>query len=597
MSGASSVTITGGIVVSRALSRYGIKTVFALAGASHTYLLDALDHDGFAIISNRHESGCVSAADGYSRVTGRLGVALIIADQGTANAINGIATAFHACSPVLVIVARLPNSWTEAESEYDNIKHPLVGTITKWARTVPAAERLAEYVDVAAKRALSGRPGPVVLQIPQEYLAATLSDYGAAAQPAPELARAAADPAQIVRAAQLLASAHRPLIITGAGATMGNAGFGAGGANAPTRSSSQALTDIVADCHIPIAGNGLGRGVVAEDWERSFNWPLMQIAAKDADVVCVVGARLKQRLGYGLPPRFANDAKFIQIDIEGEELSRNRRIDVPVVADTGLASLQLRDALREQQRGGTVSAHRADWVKHALRDRLAYLDEVERASHSAVHPLVLGRELARMMPKDAIIVGDGADVQNWMYGALRVGYAPGFLDHYPIGAMGVGTPLAVGAAAAAHEMALAAGTTVRPVLLTTGDGSFGFYPAELHAAALAGLKLMCVIGNDGAWGTELHGQLKAIHRTINTELGYAHYELVGAGFGCHPEFVGKLAELKPALERAFAKPGPSVVNVVIDRNAGAQVKSDARAQMIMFDDLASNLKAQHSFAS
>ena len=277
-------------------------------------------------------------------------------------------------------------------------------------------------------------------------------------------------------------------------------------------------------------------------------------------------------------------------------MSRNRRIDVPIVADSGLAAVQLRDELRLLQRQSPIAARRADWVKLALRDRFAYLDELENGAHGLVHPLVMGRELARLLPENAIIVGDGADVQNWMYGALKVRHAPGFLDHYPMGAMGVGMPLAVGAAAAAQEMALAAGTAVPPVLLTTGDGSFGFYPSELHAAALAGLKLVCVIGNDGAWGTELHGQLKAIQRTINTDLGYPHYELVGAAFGCHPEFVDKPAALKPALQRAFAAQGPSVVNVVIDRDAGAQVKSDARAQMIMFDDLASNLKAQHSFA-
>ena len=217
-------TINGGMVVSRALSRYGIRTVFAVAGASHTFLLDALDHDGFRIVSSRHESGCVSAADGYARITGRLGVALIIADQGTPNAINGIAAAFHACSPVLILIARLPNSWTEAESEYDNAKHPLVGSITKWARTVPAAERLAEYIDAGAKRALGGRCGPVVLQIPQEYLSQTLADYGAAAQPAPQTARPAAYPAAIDAAAELLAGAERPLLIAGAGAAYGHAG-------------------------------------------------------------------------------------------------------------------------------------------------------------------------------------------------------------------------------------------------------------------------------------------------------------------------------------------------------------------------------------
>jgi len=328
-------TINGGMVVSRALSRYGIRTVFAVAGASHTFLLDALDRDGFRIVSSRHESGCVSAADGYARITGRLGVALIIADQGTPNAINGIAAAFHACSPVLVLIARLPNSWTEAESEYDNAKHPLVGPITKWARTVPAAERLAEFIDAGAKRALGGRCGPVVLQIPQEYFSQTLADYGAAAQPAPLTARPAADPSAIDAAADLLAGAERPLLIAGAGAAYGNAG--------------PALQTLVERFDMPIAGNGLGRGVVPEDWERSFSWPLMQIAAKDADVVCVVGARLKQRLGYGLTPRFSPAAKFIQIDVMAEELSRNRRVDVPISADAGLAASQLVTALERRR--------------------------------------------------------------------------------------------------------------------------------------------------------------------------------------------------------------------------------------------------------
>lgn len=575
----TSATITGGMVVSRALSRYGIRTVFAVAGASHTHLLDALDRDGFRIISSRHESGCVGAADGYARITGRLGVALIIADQGTPNAINGIAGAFHACSPVLVLIARLPNSWTEAEAEYDNAKHPLVAPITKWARTVPAAERLAEYVDAGAKRALAGRPGPVVLQIPQEFLGRTLEGWGAAAQPAPVLARPAADSDAIARAAELLADAERPLLIAGAGAALGHAGA--------------TLREIVDRFDVPIAGNGLGRGVVPEDWQRSWSWPLMQTAASDADVVCVFGARLKQRLGYGLPPRFSPAAKFIQIDIESEELSRNRRIDVPIVADTGLAATQLCDALAAR---GAPRGRRALWVHDRLQPRMRYLDTVEREPRERLHPLALGRALARRLGDDAIIVGDGADVQNWMYGALRVRRGPGFLDHYPLGAMGMGTPLAVGAAAAARELALAARAAVPPVLLTTGDGSFGFYPAELHAAAQAGLRLICVIGNDGAWGTELHGQLGAIRRTVNTELGFLRYDLVGIGFGCHGEFVERPDQLDAALDRAFAHNGPAVINAIIDRDAGAELKREPLARMILFDDLASNLATQHGFA-
>jgi acetolactate synthase-1/2/3 large subunit len=576
-------SLTGGMVVSRALARYGIRTVFSLAGASHTFLLEALQRDGLRIISNRHESGCVSAADGYARVTGRLGVALIIADQGMPNAINGIATAFHACSPVLVLVARLPDSWTEAESEYDNLKHPLVGSISKWARTVPTAERLAEYVDAAAKRALTGRRGPVVLQIPQEFLQAKVADAAASMPTIPQAARPAADSAAILRAAQLLQTAKKPLLIAGAGACHGEA--------------SDALRALVERCDLPIAGNGLGRGLVPEDGVRSFSWPFMQLVAREADVVCVIGARLKQRLGYGLPPRFAANAQFIQIDIEAEELSRNRRIDVAIVADAGLACRQLLEALDTQAFDSVApraskTVGRATWVREALQARFRYLDTLvdSKISTDVIHPLVLGRAIARRVDAAAIVIGDGADIQNWMYAALPVRQAPGFLDHYPMGAMGVGTPLAVGAAAAAREIAEQTGTQPRQIVMTTGDGAFGFYPAELHAAAQAGLKITCIIGNDGAWGTELHGQTQAIGRTVNTELGFPPYEKVAQGFGCAGLQVSSPAKLEAVLDAAFAHDGTCVVNVIIDRNAGVAIKTEPLAKMILFDDLASNIK-------
>jgi len=568
-------SLTGGMVVSRALARYGIRTVFSLAGASHTFLLEALQRDGFRIISNRHESGCVSAADGYARQTGRLGVALIIADQGMPNAINGIATAFHACSPVLVLVARLPESWTEAESEYDNLKHPLVGSISKWARTVPTAERLAEYVDAAAKRALTGRRGPVVLQIPQELLQAKVTDAAALIPPIPQAARPAADSAAILRAAQLLQAAKKPLLIAGAGACHGEA--------------SDALRALVERCDLPIAGNGLGRGLVPEDGVRSFSWPFMQLVAHEADVVCVIGARLKQRLGYGLPPRFAANAQFIQIDIEAEELSRNRRIDVAIIANAGLACRQLLGALDSvaTRTGDTVG--RAAWVRDALQARFQYLDKLadSKISTDVIHPLVLGRAIARHVDAAAIVIGDGADIQNWMYATLPVRQAPGFLDHYPMGAMGVGTPLAVGAAAAAREIAEQTGTQPRQIVMTTGDGAFGFYPAELHAAAQAGLKITCIIGNDGAWGTELHAQTQAIGRSVNTELGFPPYEKVAQGFGCAGLQVSSPAKLEAVLDAAFAHDGTCVVNVIIDRNTGVAIKTEPLAKMILFDDLAS----------
>ncbi|MEZ5498210.1 MAG: thiamine pyrophosphate-binding protein [Steroidobacteraceae bacterium] len=566
--------VNGGQAIAERLQRHGVRTVFALGGASHSHLLLALADAGVAIVGARHESGCVGAADGYARISQRLGVALIVGEQGLPNAMNGIATAFHACSAVLVLVARLPDSWTEADAEIDGDQLAMVAPLVKWARRVPCAARLAEYLDSAAKHALSGRRGPVVLQIPADYLGAIVES--AASLPTPRLAEPPGPASTaIASAAGLLAGAKRPLLIAGAGACYGGAGA--------------ALRELSERFAIPVAGNGLGRGLLAEDWQHSFNWPYAQIAACHADVVCVVGARLKQRLGFGLPPRFAADARFIQIDIVADEFSRNRRIDVPIAGNAGRSCEALLRALASLP--GPAAARR-DWLGEALQPRRRFLQDLASRPGAALHPLALGARVAASNDADAIVVGDGADIQTWMYGAIAVKRAPGFLDHYPMGAMGSALPLAVGAAAAARDIARENGSTARRVMMTTGDGAFGFYPAELHAAVMAALPLTIVIGNDGAWGTEYHGQMRALGRSVNTELTALDYELVARGFGATGHRATTTDELDQALQVAARDAGVQVINALIDREAGALLKREPLAQMIQFDDLAENVKEQ-----
>jgi acetolactate synthase-1/2/3 large subunit len=568
-------SLTGGERIARLLQAQGLRTVFALAGAGHTHLLDALDRAGLRIVGGRHESGTIHAADGYSRVTGRLGVALTIADQGLPNAITGLAAAKQACSPVLVLLARLPERWIEAETEYDAASLSLLQPVTKWCRTVPSADRLEDYLLAACRRALAGRPGPVVLQLPQEVMSARTPWDALPRLPTPP--RPAADPAAIELAADLLAAARRPLVVAGAGATRGGAG--------------PALRSLSEELELPVTGNGLGRGLVAEDWRSGFAWPLAQIAARHADAVLLVGARLTQRLGHGLPPRFSAEARFVQIDVEAAELSRNRRIDVAIAADAGLACAQLLAATRTRR---AARAAEPGWLRDALRERLDYLEHAAATPGPAIHPLRLGRELASRLPSDAIVVGDGADILNWMYGALRIGVSPGFLDHYPLGAMGMGTGLAVGAAAAARELAEASGEPEKRVVLVTGDGSLGFDPMELQAAAQAGLRLLTVVGNDGAWGTELHGQLETIGRDLNTRLGLQRWDRFAGVFGGHGERVESPELLGAALDRAFAAREPAILDVAIDPEAGAELKRNPLARMIQFEDLASGLAAQRA---
>jgi len=562
------MTRTGGDLMTEVLRAHGVGTVFAVAGASHTYLLDPLERAGVAIVSSRHESGAVGEADGYARVKGGLGVALIVADQGLPNAIGGLAVAWHAQSPVLVIVATPPRDFVEADGAIDQDRLALVAPLTKWARTVPSLPRLRDHLDAAIRHATTGRPGPTVLLVPESLLGASIDGpQDAAAIPFARPSRPQPEIAAIERAARLIAQAKRPLMIAGAGAAWGEAGEG--------------LHALVHRFGIPLLGNGLGRGLVPEDFDRVMSWPYGQMAARHADCVIVVGARLTQRLGLGLPPRFAPDATFIQIDIEPAAFHRNRPVDVAIHADAGAALRALAKALKSH----SPLAHAGhSWMTEALRSRTERVEALKERDADPIHPLRLGASIAVRLPRNAVYVGDGADIQTWMYGAIAIQRPRGFLDHYPMGAMGSGTPLAVGAAAALRELyGAAAEAPAPPVVLVTGDGSIGFLPAELHAAA--GLRLVVIVGNDGAWGTEEHGQKQAIGRALNTRLGKLPYEKLAEAFGGEGVVVKNVAEIAGALDSAFAAKGVFLVNVELDEAAGAELKTNPDVRMILFSDI------------
>lgn len=560
--------MNGGELITGLLRDHGIATVFAVAGASHTRLLDPLEKHGFRIISSRHESGAVGGADGYARVRSdpaRAGVALIVAEQGLPNAVPALSVAWHANSPVVLIAATVPRGFAEAETAIDQNQLELVTPITKWARTVPSVDRLADYVTTAIKQATSGRPGPVALLVPTDLLSAS-------APPRRVSAAAAVSPAlpcphAVERAVDLIERSNRPIIVSGAGARRGSAGT--------------ALTGLVSEFGIPILGNGLGRGLVAEDWDCSFSWPFAQIAAGLADCVIVVGARLTQRLGHGLPPRLGREASIIQIDIDPGAFHRNRAVDVSLHASAGPGAQAILDGLRRRRAEPKSRA----WLHDALAARMARAAELRETAGPCIHPLRLGAEIARRLPADTVIVGDGADIQNWMYGAIAVRRPGGFMDHYPMGAMGSGTPLAVGAAAALRELADASGEEAPPTLLVTGDGSLGFYPAELHAAARAGLRLLVIVGNDGAWGTEAHGQWLTIGRTINTELGTLPYARLAEAFGCKGMTCDDTSDLRQAIETLLASQEPALLDVRIDPDAGLELKQNPTINMILFNDI------------
>lgn len=561
--------LTGAAVMRRVLERFGVKTVFALAGASQTLLLDECEKADFRIVPSRHESATVGAADGYSRVTGKVGIAMVNVDQGMPNAITGLQQAFEACSPVVVLVGREPDSWTQPELDFDHGILGLVQPVTKWARTVQSAARLGEYLEAACRRALAGRPGPVVLAFPKDFLK-ELVDHGVDLEtpvaPTPRPAPTADD---VGHAVDLLQAAKRPLIIAGSGAFRSGAG-----------AALRSFTDL----GVSVATHNLGRGLVPENDHTGWGWPLAQFAAHEADLVIWAGARMAKKFGYGLSPRFPPTTKMIQIDLEAEEIGRNRMVEVGLVADTRAALEAILNALKARN----IAAYDPSWVKQSLQERL---DVIAQSGHEDehIHPFRLARAVNARLPKDAIFVQDGASILVRSWAVTRYAAEGGYMDTMPLGSMGMGTPLALGAVAGAKEVAAETGTPERRVVMVTGDGAFGFYCADLDSAAKANLPFLCVISNNGGWGNEIHTQPHQVGRTINAHFADTRYDTVAQGFGAAGFRVEAVGDLEPTLDKAFKINDKAVVIDVIVQDSGGL---DPRTSTLMYHDV-EQTRAKH----
>ncbi len=555
--------MTGAAVMRRVLDRFGVKTVFALAGASQTRLLDECEQADYRIVPSRHETATVGAADGYARVTGKVGIAMVNVDQGMPNAITGLQTALEACSPVVVLVGREPDTWTQPELDFDHEILGLVQPVTKWARTCRSAARLGEYLEAACRRALAGRPGPVVLAFPKDFLSEIINPGVDLTTPISAEPRPTPSPDEVSKAADLIAAAKRPLIIAGSGSFRSGAG--------------EILRRFASEFGINVAGNNLGRGLVPEDDVTGWGWPIAQFAAHEADVVVWAGARMAKKFGYGLSPRFPPTAKMIKIDLHAEELGRNRMPEVGMAADSRAAL----EAVFNELQGRKTPKFDPSWLASSLQERLKVIAE-SGSGPDVIHPLRLAQEVNARLPGNAIFVQDGASILVLSWAVTRYRCEGGYMDTMPLGSMGMGTPLALGAVAGAKEIAAETGAPERPVVLVTGDGAFGFYPAELGSAVQAGLPFVCVISNNGGWGNEIHSQPRQIGRTINAHFGEVRYDTVARGFGAEGLRIEDPKQLGSELDKAMKiNEKVIVVDVIVDDTGGL----DPRASTLMYHDV------------
>jgi len=537
--------------VAKALKAEDVSYVFTLCGGHVMPIYDGCIDEGIGVIDVRHEQTAAHAADGWARVTGRPGVAIVTAGPGLTDAVTGVASAFRANIPMLLFGGQGPRPFADMGSLQDMNHVELMRPITKWSVAVPEGRRLAEYVSMAFRIATTGIPGPVFLEMPIDQLFNVYEESDCVFPSGYRTeAGIAGDPAYIQRAFDLIRTAQRPVSLVGSQLRWSR--------------RREAYTKYVETFGMPIYVNGIGRGSLPPDNPYFFS-QTRKDALKQADVVLIFGTPLDFRLGYGRESHFNKDAKIIQIDLDGGEIGRNRPIEVGIVGDTGIVMEQLTQSAQRDGYSATMIKPWLDSMRQRETEKWTKLRAEMESTAVPVNPLRACKEIADSLGADAICIGDGGDFVATAASVLRIHEQGHWLDPGPLGTLGVGPGYAMAAKLAKPN---------NPVVIIYGDGSFGLHGLEFEAMVRQKINVVGVIGNDAAWQQIRRGQVQLYgeERAVATALSFVHYEKVVEALGGHGEYVERAEDIRPAMQRALAAGKPALVNI---RIGGSDFRKDA----------------------
>ena len=520
----------GGDLALAALRAYGVTEMFTLSGGHVFPIYDAAHKSDFPIYDVRHEQSAVFAAEAVAKLQRRPGLAVLTAGPGVTNGISGLTSAFFNASPVLVMGGRAP-AFRWGSGSLQEIDHvPLVAPVTKYAATVTATDDIPGELDKALTAALTAHRGPAFLDLPLEVL---FSSGDAAAPGRPEIPVVQPDPDDVTRAAGLLATAERPVIIAGSDVWGGDA-------IAELRAAAEEL-------QIPVFTNGMGRGALPPGHPLAFA-KARRPALNEADVVAVVGTPLDFRLGFG---EFGAAQVVHIVDAPGQRAAHVETAVSPA-GDLRLILAALAG------HSGPRTDH-SEWIEglRAAEDAGKARDaEAMAAEADPIKPARIYGELRKVLAPDAVTIGDGGDFVSYAGRYLEPAQPGTWLDPGPYGCLGTGLGYAMGARVTYPD---------RQICVLMGDGAAGFSLMDAESLARQGLPVVIVVGNNGIWGLEKHPMQAMYGYDVAADLQPGlHYDNVVRALGGAGETVEKPAGLGPALERAFNAGVPYLVNVLTD---------------------------------
>ncbi len=526
----------GGELALAALTPYGVDTLFTLSGGHIFPLYDAAVKAGdVRILDVRHEQTATFAAEGVAKLTRKPGVAVLTAGPGVTNGVSAVTTAMLNGSPLVVLGGRAPQARWGAGSlqEFDHV--PVLAPITKHAATVTDTAAMGRDVHDAVVTALTPHQGPVFLDLPLDVV------FGEGEGEVPDAVFPAGiepDPADVTKAAALIASAERPAVIAGSDVYWGGAW--------------EALRAFVEALRVPTFVNGLGRGCLPADHELAFSRTRGLLKA-EADVVVVIGTPLDFRISFGS----FGDAKVVHVVDSPEGRATHVQAAVSPAGDLATILTAFADWSSVAGAGG-VTNHEA-WIAR-LRDAenaaLAQDAPLLAADAGPIKPTRIYGELRARLDRDAVVVCDGGDFVSYA-GKYIDSYEPGcWMDPGPYGCLGTGMGYAI-AARVTHPD--------RQVVVLLGDGAAGFSLMDVDTLVRHELPVVMVMGNNGIWGLEKHPMQMLYGYDVAADLQPGcRYDRVVTALGGAGEVVERPEDIGPALDRAFAAGVPYLVNVLTD---------------------------------
>jgi acetolactate synthase-1/2/3 large subunit len=559
---------TGGEIFVECLEALGVSTMFGLCGHTVIGLMDALHGSKIDLISFRHEQFAAHAADGYFRVTHKPGVLMTHLGPGMTNAVTGVANAALDSSAMVVICGDIPSqhfgrdAHQEVKAFGDATQFEIYKPFVKRTWKVQSVEAIPNIIARAFNVATSGRPGPVLIDVPMDMFSRRSNvKIPNMAQHLLTGRRQRGDREAIAKAATLLAAAKAPAIYAGGGVILSEA--------------SAALTALAEHLAIPVATSMMGKGSISEENPLAMGmtgfWGtrLANDTVRLADVVLAVGTKFAEadcsswmpEYTFAIPP-----TRLIQIDIDPQEIGKNYPAEISILGD---ARSVLEDLLAEV----SAKAAKRNWqdvprVAQLARDKVAWwksLQEDPGLDSTPIHPFRILKEVRALLPPDAIVVTDVGWNKNGLAQQFPITQPQ---THFPPGGfatMGFGPAAVIGVKMGAPD---------RTVMALIGDGAMASVTGVLVTAREQNTKAVWLVMNNYALGTIYGLQQHAYHRDIGTrfvdprtgENVGPNFAEVAKGFGVASRRVERPEELKPALIEALAHDGPFLLDVVMDRS-------------------------------